>query len=534
MWTLAHGDAIDWLVPNLAGAIAPTGGGPLSYWAGAISIRLLGGLCGEHAAALATNLIWIPLILCSLWIAIFRLARRDEAQPVSGVFGGQASRTAYARLLADIGVLLTIGTLGMTWRFHQTSADNAGLACAALVLLALSLLEWHWLAACALAGVACAGYALAQSPLGGIGLLCGALLAIGASARPLQVSPSTLISGLTAAALAAVVPLAVWLGLANHLAPDALATYLDAWAVSAFSQNVAIKDLLWLARDGTWFFWPLWPLAAWGTYAWRDSFRQAHLVRPGLVLVGLLAGALMAGTFTEGLVAAMLVPLVPMAAFGATCLRRAVDNLIDWLAMAFFSLAQLVLWLYYLAWVTGAPHAMANSMTRLTPGFTEQPRLALLCLAALTSLTWAGLVGWRILRRPRVLWRGPLLAAAGVSAIWLQVNLLYLPGLNYVFSFQPFAHDIAAQLQQQNLGDTCVLTQQVPQSERAVLAISGHVRFARDGRHDDCRVALTHDVHRSSLDDMAPPGQAGSWQLVWETRRRFKPDEHWQLWVKKP
>lgn len=534
MWTIAHGDRLDWFIPNLAGAVEPTGGGPLAYWVGALGIKWLGPILGDLNAALSINLIWIPFILFSLWISIFRFARRDEAQPVVGAFGGEASRIAYARLVADIGVLLTLGTLGMVWRFHQTSTDNAALACVSLALLALSLLEWHWLIACFLAGLACAGYALAQSPLAGLGLLLGVAIALIFSRRAANLSLTSLLFGLAGLVLTALAIPGLWLFGAFQLAPTQAALYLDGWLVFDYTQGVAGKDLVWLLRDGSWFFWPLWPLAIWGTYAWRNSLAQAHFFRPLLILCGLLAGAVFSGVFNEGLMAAVLIPLVPLAAFGTTCTRRAMDNLVDWLAIALFSLAQLVLWLYYFAWVNGYPRPMANSVNRLAPGFIEHPHWYLLLLTALAGLGWLYLVSWRISTRPRVMWRGPLLAAAGVTVVWLQVNLLYLPGLNYVFSFQPFVLDVSTELRKHGLQNECVLTQQVPASERAVLAFNGGIHFSREGRHDLCRVAITHDVHRSSLDDIAPPGETGSWQLIWETRRRTKPDEHWQLWVKKP
>jgi len=87
MWSMAHGTLVDWLLPNVAGAQAPHSG-PLPYWVGAILIRAFGGLIGDTNAGAAANLLWYPLAMFSIWQAMFRLARRDEAQPVAGAFGG--------------------------------------------------------------------------------------------------------------------------------------------------------------------------------------------------------------------------------------------------------------------------------------------------------------------------------------------------------------------------------------------------------------------------------------------------------------
>jgi len=164
MWTMAHGTAADWLLPNVAGASA-TQGGPLPYWFGAILIRLVGGVIGDTNAAAAANLFWYPMAIAALWHAVYRLARRDEAQPVPAAFGGEANRRDYARLLANISALLTIGTIGMIWRLHQTQASAASVAIVAVAVFAVSIVEWHLALAGLLAGIAVGALALTQGPM---------------------------------------------------------------------------------------------------------------------------------------------------------------------------------------------------------------------------------------------------------------------------------------------------------------------------------------------------------------------------------
>ncbi|HXY22452.1 MAG TPA: hypothetical protein VEI29_07190, partial [Burkholderiaceae bacterium] len=174
MWAMAQGTSTDWLLPNVAGALALQGG-PLAYWFGAILIRVAGGLIGDTNAAAAANLFWYPLAIIALWHAVYRLARRDEAQPVAGAFGGEASRRDYARLLANVSALLTIGTIGMIWRLHQTQANAASIAIVSFALFALSSIEWRLMLAAALAGLAVGALSLAQGPTAAVGLLLGSL-----------------------------------------------------------------------------------------------------------------------------------------------------------------------------------------------------------------------------------------------------------------------------------------------------------------------------------------------------------------------
>jgi hypothetical protein len=80
-------------------------------------------VCGRHVGAL---------------YATYRLARRDEAQPVTLAFGGEASPRDYGRMLADIAVLLLVATFGVIARLHETSAESALLALSCVVLFGLA------------------------------------------------------------------------------------------------------------------------------------------------------------------------------------------------------------------------------------------------------------------------------------------------------------------------------------------------------------------------------------------------------------
>ncbi len=531
MWTMAQGTSVDWLLPNVAGTPTPQAG-PLPSWIGAIMILLLGQFVGDTAAAAATNLLWYPLIVVALWTAVYRLARRDEAQPVAAAFGGEASRRDYARLLADISVLLTIGTLGVIWRLHQTRADSASVACVAIAMLATSLIEWWLEFAAVLAGLAAGCFALTQGPLPAAGLLLGCLGAfwrarVKAGIRASRMATASGLLLLVALCLAASWPLAAF-----HWYPTQAEQFFESWSLSIPFGWPSLSDATWLARDGSWFFWPLWPLALWAVYAWRSSLGQAHMERPLLLLIGLSLALFLSAPLDELAAVGILPPLVALAAYGATTLRRTLDNVIDWLAIALFSLLLVMLWAYYVAMETGVPKAMASSIARLTPGYTDHVHIAALVLAGIATLAWLQLIAWRILRRPPVLWRGPLLAAGGVTAIWIAANLLYLPAVDYVFSYRKFAVELAAQLRARGLGQGCVQAHRIGLPERALIAYYGKIRFDREGSSESCPLALHHDSKRSTLDDDAPPGVHGMWTLSWEGQRRARPDERWRIWVR--
>jgi hypothetical protein len=531
MWAMANGTGADWLLPNVAGALA-TQGGPLPYWFGAVLVRFGGSLVGDTNAAAAANLFWYPLAIISLWHAVYRLARRDEAQPVAGAFGGEASRNDYARLVADISALLMIGTIGMIWRLHQTQANGASIAIVAVAIFATSLAEWRLLPAALLAGLAAGALALTQGPMPAAGLLLGCLVVFWRSTRGTESSLRTVFLALLLLILIALAVAASWPLAAFRLFPSEARVYFDAWTEALPIGWLSSEDVLWSIRTCAWFLWPLWPLAAWAVYAWRSSLFAAHLERPLLLLVGLAAAMLFSAPLDERAVVGLIPPLVVLAAFGATTLRRALDNVIDWFAIAVFSLSLIFFWAYYFAMQIGAPHAMAASIAHLAPGFVAHVHVLSLVLAVTATAAWAHLIAWRVLRRPRVLWRGPLLAGAGVTIVWITANLLFLPAVDYVFSYRTFAIDLAAQLQARGLAQGCVQAHRIPLAERAIIAYYGKVRFDRDGSSETCRLALHRDSRRSALDDDPPPGARGTWELSWEGRRRAHPDERWRIWVR--
>jgi 4-amino-4-deoxy-L-arabinose transferase-like glycosyltransferase len=533
MWTLAHGHPADWWLPNVAGA-ATLREGPLPAWVGALAMRALGGLAGDPAAAAVSVLLWFALGAAALWSAAYRLARREEAQPVALVFGGEASRRDYARMLADISLLLYLGTIGIAQRLHEVQADCVTAALVAATLFCLTAAEWRRGVSSAAAGAAIGGLALTQGPLPAVGLLigCGAAWWLSAGRR------RDALRSIATAAVAAFAVAAAWPALAWWLQPRAAGAALAFWR-NGFGalEWVGASDAIWLIRNATWFTWPLWPLAAWAVYAWRLTLAAAHLGQPLLILAGLAASMVVSAPLNEHQLVALVPPLVLLAAFGATTLRRALDNLVDWFAIAVFSLFALFVWAYFVAMMTGSPRAMAASIARLAPGFEAAWRPGAVLAALAATALWAALVAWRIRVRPRVLWRGPLLSAGGVVMLWFVVNALYLPAVDYIFSLRMMAQEIATQVRFQlppaQAAAACIQTHRVPLAERAMLAYYGRLRFDRDGSAETCPIALQRESSRSTIDAGPPLGGTDLWMPVWEGHRRARPDETWRLWLRR-
>jgi hypothetical protein len=169
---------------------------------------------------------------------------------------------------------------------------------------------------------------------------------------------------------------------------------------------------------------------------------------------------------------------------------------------------------------------MAASIARLVPGFVVQAHAAPILLALAASLGWLALVAWRVRARPPMLWRGPVLAASGLTMFWVVANALFLPAVNYNRTYDRLARQVAAQVRALPASD-CVFAHRLLPAHRALFALHGGLHFVPPGQQARCAVALHRDSRRSRLDDDPPPG---AWSPVWESSWPARPDEVFRLY----
>jgi 4-amino-4-deoxy-L-arabinose transferase-like glycosyltransferase len=515
MWSMARFG--EWLLPNVAGEPVAADG-PLAFWVGAASVALFGKAIGDVAAARLPAIPWFFLATAALWYSTLRLAQRDEAQPVAFAFGGEATARDYGRMLADVAVLLLLGTIGPIVGLHETTSEPAAfaLACTAIYGLVLSLRRPG--AGALLCGFALGLLLLARGTQPTLWLLAAALLLV-AGARPAAVrlrSAATLLA--VAAALPAAWAIAV---IARH--DETGAAYLAGWAAGSLREFAwpSGEALSWLLRALLWYTWPLWPLAAWALYAWRQGLRHPHIALAAVLLAAQLAALATTRAPSANDLPFVVAPLAMLAAFGAISLRRAVENVIDWFAITAFSLFSAALWAYFFAWHSGLPPKMNTSLLRQTAGFVPPLDWGQVGVAAAATGLWLALVVWRVRRPSAVLWRGPILAATGLIMLWVAFSSLYLGAVDHRRSFAPLARAAAAEIARSDAPDGCVIAQHLRPSHRGVLAYHGGIRFAR--RDDaECPFALQRDLAGSLLDDSLP---AGRWLEIWQGSRPGRPDE---------
>lgn len=492
-----------WWAPTLGGVVADTA--LLPHWLGAVLITASQGLLEPALAARLPFAALLALTLALVWYSTYMLARTEAAQPVAFAFGGEAEPVAYARAMADGGLLAMMATLGLLQLGHETTPELAQLFSVSLSVYGLAAAPFrHWRSRLAvLLGLPL--LAASGAPVMAMAVGLGGWLVCSRSRLP------------TVRSFAWVVLLATVLA-------GAAAWGLGAWRWRAHGLQLA--ELPFIARQWLWFMWPAWPLAMWTLWRWRQHLLYRHLSVPLMVVIVALVSSLTMGGSDRALMLG-LPALAVLAAFALPTLKRSASAAIDWFSMCFFTLAAVTGWVLYLSVQTGYPAKPAANVARLFPGFVPHFSPLALFLALLASLAWIWLVRWRTGRHRDALWKSLVLPAGGVALIWLMLMTLGLQLVDHARS--PKA--LVVQLQMHLPRGACVAAPGLPPATVAAMEQFGRWHVWAQG--DAASLAACDHLVRLTRQRPLPPAPAG-WELVGEALRTRDRDEVTQVFRRKP
>ena len=425
----------NWLSP-LLGGMPPDVDGLLPYWLGAWALQLAPTWIYPGFAARLPFIALLALTLIAVWQGIYYLARSPLAQPVAFAFGGEARPRDYARAMADGGLLAFIACLGLAQLSHETTPAAAQLCFVALSFYAFAALPYRRWTPMLAAGIGLTGLTLSGGPSMALLLALGGILAHALDRTQARQEPSRHRLGL-------------WFLIALTLFIAALATALDLWRWR-ISLPTSTGSWQSLSRLLLWFTWPLWPLVLWTLWRWRrqlfDLWPSRHLSLPLWTLLITVGATLITPASDRALLLA-LPALATLAAFALPTMNRSVSALIDWFTLLFFTTCALVIWVVWVAMLTGTPPQPAANVAKLLPGF--EPRFIILpfVFATLATLAWGWLVRWRTGRHRSAIWKSMVLPAGGTALCWLLVTTLWMPALNHARSYAPLVERMVAAVQ---------------------------------------------------------------------------------------
>lgn len=211
-----------------------------------------------------------------------------------------------------------------------------------------------------------------------------------------------------------------------------------------------------------WTSWPTWPIAAWTLWRRRLTFwhRQNLIPLSVFILAFFLEITTTPARPSKSLV--LLMPMLLLATASVTHLRRGAANLLDAFTLTLFTLTAGFIWLGWIAMHFGWPASLAQTVTRLEPGFSTP--LTLLAPAIAFLLT----IGWFVLMRniPRSPVRGIQHWFTGVTLTWALAVALWLPWIDHGMSFTRLGQQIGQQVD----GTGCIATSKVADDARAALS----------------------------------------------------------------
>ena len=443
-WEMAlSGDPIVPRVADLAWLADP----PLYHWFAAAFGKLFGWLLPFHSAArLASG----GFMLASLWL--LHIAARD------GSLGEERSTVTGAG-----APLLLLGSIGVMVHAHEAVPELAALAslCGAFAVLphaarrplpagalfgaalGFAFLSATWIApaavfiAVAIAHVACPEWRTrAALPFLGTAVAVGALICLSW-------------------------PLALYLR-----SPELFAAW---WSLASTPAGTVAANAKYLFTTASWFAWPAWPLAIWATWSLRRRWSDPRLLVPGVAVLLMLAGLAVWGPPQSVNFIPLLAPLCLVAAQGLPTLKRGAAAALDWFGVVTFAFFAGLVWLGYVAMMTGTPPRVAANFTRLAPGFVPQFELLPFLFAALLTIGWIYVV---LVTAPSPL-RSVLRWAAGMVFLWGTFAMLWMPWADHQKSYRTVAAELRAKMPP---GAGCVAALDIGVPQRAALHYHAGIR----------------------------------------------------------
>jgi len=410
---------------------------PLFLWTAAALGTLLGGLMPLHDAARLAAGLYMALTLGLLSLASLEL------------LGERAVR---------MSVLLFIGCLGLLIRAHEMTTDLAGLTGITLALYGLCL-SWRM----PTAGGAVTGAGIGVGflgdgflPLGMFVTLLAMLPLASAHWRTKRYATTVAVALLCAAPIAALWPFVLLVG-----SPATLGGWIEsAWAAGSSFDGLSI---LYYVRILPWYAWPAWPLAAWTLWRARRTLAgRRDLQLPLVAFVAFFVTISVFGDAREVNAMPLLVPLALLGVAELESIPRGAASALDWFGMTTFFLLAALVWVGWVAAITGQPEFAAAWLQKEVPGFTYRFNFIAFSLAALLTLIWMVVVArsLRSTRRAVVNW------AAGITMVWMLVMTIGVPLVDQARSYRAVSSRIVEALPPDF---TCVARRGVGDAQRALL-----------------------------------------------------------------
>jgi len=489
----------DWVVPRIAGETA-LDAPPLAYLVSATFSRLFSWALPFHDAARLASGVFMAL---AFW------------------FTALTARELLGREYGPITAIALLGCVGLLVRAHQPIPDVPLLAGFALGLYGLALAPRRPFAGGFAFGTGLGVGFLARGLIAPVVLLAVAV-SLGAFCRAWR--RPRFLSTLAIATIAAAPWLLIWPVALHRRSPILLQEWLAQDPVGAiFFARVAKHVHAWheYLELLPWYAWPVLPLAVWTLWhGRRGALAQPAVQLPLATFLVMLAILGVSTSASDVSALPLLLPLTLLAVASLDSLRRGAISALDWFGIMTFGLIAVLLWLGWIALLTGWPSGIARQLEAFQPGFDARFRWIPFLIAAGCSLLWAALVARTMptTRRALVNWAG------GMTLMWILASTLWLSYVDAGKSYRSVMSELARAVPK---GSRCMSSAGLGESQRAMLEYyEGIVTFREElpQSKPDCDVLLT----QGTISQEQPVGSG--WKKIWEGARPGDNKERFRLY----
>ena len=482
---IVHGMAVsgDLIVPRVAGTPwlhEP----PFYHWVALVFGKLFSLVMEFHAAARLASGLFVAL---AFWL-IYRAARRWSDE--------ETGRTA-----AGAAFLILLGSVGLLVHAHEALPELASLAAMCGALAVLPHAQRRPLHS-GLAFGAALGLAFLSATW-----IAPLSLAVAAAAACIVVPEWRTRSGSLFLAVAFVLALLLALAWPLALALRSGDDFLGWWQWQTTRQAPLAESVRHFFATGSWFTWPAWPLAVWTAWSLRRRWREPRLFIPGTAVVAMALLLILWGPPHDENLIPLLAPLSLFAAYGIFSLRRGAVAALDWFGVLTFAVFTGIVWLGYVALLTGVPAPMARNFARIAPGFVAQLEPFALLVAIALLLAWLFLIFFA----PFTPMRGVARWAGGMVLLWGTLAMLWMPWVDYQKTYRSVALQLKSKMP---VSAPCISQRGLGVSQAAALDYHGGIRAQPFDvvRPGTCPLVLVQGHPTHELD---APGSGASGKLRW-------------------
>ena len=492
----------DWVVPMLAGEPfleKP----PLFYITAGAFARAFGGVLPLPDAARLASGFYMAIALAFIALSARELHR------------GRHGWTA---------VLILLGCLGLIVRAHQLITDLALLAGLSMGIYGLAAGRYH-----PIRGGLALGGGVAISFLSK-GLLGPGLLGLTSLALP--VFPAwrqrAYFRTLCLAAIVALPGIAAWTIALYVRSPDYFKTWLITNNLGRFlgaTDPELHQPRFYYAGMLLWYAFPALPLAAWAIWdacqRGRRAWTEAGIQLPAVLVVVMAVVLGIAADARDSYLMPVLLPLALVATAGIDRLPKPAATALARFGKGAFGLAALILWLGWIALLTGTPGVMARALAEFQPGFVDRFAWPSFALALLATLAWSFVVWPRTMTAQRSITQW----TSGVTLFLALVGTLWLPYIDAGKSYRGMVLSLMQSMPEGN----CIASRHLGEPQRALIDYYGHIRTVREEVNATSRCdALLVQGSRTS----GAPAAGGEWIPVWQGARPGDRKELFRLYVR--